>query len=51
MNNNSMKYLKSGSDIRGIALEGVEGEKINLTNEVIEKICSAFVHWVSEKIK
>lgn len=51
MNNNSMKYLKSGSDIRGIALEGVKGEEINLTNEVIEKICLAFVHWISEKNK
>ncbi len=25
---------KIGSDIRGVALEGIEGESVNLTNEV-----------------
>ena len=26
--------LQNGSDIRGVALEGIEGESVNLTNEV-----------------
>lgn len=51
MNNSLISQFKSGSDIRGIALDGVEGEDINLTNEVIEKICCAFARWVSEKNK
>ena len=33
-----MEYskLKSGTDIRGVAVEGVPGEPVNLTDEVIE---------------
>lgn len=47
-----IKKLKSGSDIRGVALEDtISGEKIELTNEIIEKICRAFVKWVAEKNK
>ena len=30
------KKLQNGSDIRGVALEGIEGEHVNLTPEVIE---------------
>lgn len=43
------KKLKSGSDIRGIAVGGEEGSKIDLTNEVVEKIMFAFGNWISEK--
>lgn len=32
------KKLQNGSDIRGVALEGIEGEHVNLTPEVIETI-------------
>ncbi len=44
-----MIYLKSGTDIRGIASEGVEGEQINLTDEVIVKLTSAFVKWLARR--
>ena len=46
------KYLKlqNGSDVRGIALEGVEGEHVNLTPEIAENIAAAFAAYVSEKI-
>lgn len=44
------KQIKSGSDIRGVATDSVKGEEINLTNEVVEKICLAFAKWVSEKM-
>ena len=37
--------LKSGTDIRGIASEGVENEHINLTDEVICTITDAFLAW------
>lgn len=40
------KKLQNGSDIRGVALEGVEGEHVNLTPEVIETIAKAFVKWL-----
>ena len=36
------KHLKSGTDIRGVALEGVEGQNVDLTDEVIAKIAAAF---------
>jgi phosphomannomutase len=42
--------LKSGTDIRGIASEGVKGEHINLTDENIRTIASAFLVWCEEKI-
>ena len=42
-----MISLKSGTDIRGIASEGVDGEHINLTDDVIKKITVAFVKWLS----
>ena len=31
--------LKSGSDIRGIAMEDDNNSKIDLTNDIVEKIC------------
>lgn len=45
------KQFKSGTDIRGVACDGVPGEEINLTDEVIEKIASAFVLWLSDTVK
>lgn len=40
------KKLQNGSDIRGVALEGIEGEHVNLTPEVAETIAKAFVKWL-----
>ena len=40
------KHLKSGTDIRGVALEGVEGQGVDLTYEIVEKIAAAFVLWL-----
>ena len=48
MSNNIME-LKSGSDIRGIAIAGVAAEEINLTDEVIAKIMTSFAHWLAHK--
>lgn len=42
--------FKSGTDIRGVASEGVAGEGINLTDEVIEKMASAFAMWLSCRV-
>ena len=45
---NLMK-LQNGSDIRGIACEGIEGEHTNLTPEAGNVIGGAFAKWLSEK--
>ncbi|MDD4003356.1 MAG: phosphomannomutase/phosphoglucomutase, partial [Clostridia bacterium] len=42
--------LKSGSDIRGTASEGVKGMDVELTNEVVQKIIGAFALYISGKI-
>lgn len=41
--------LCSGSDIRGTAIEGVLGQNVNLTDEVIEGITNAFVVFMKNK--
>ena len=41
------KKLQNGSDIRGVALEGIEGENVNFTPEVVETIAKAFMKWIS----
>ena len=43
------KKLQNGSDIRGIALAGVEGESVNLTAEATETLARAFAAWLTEK--
>lgn len=41
--------LQNGSDIRGVALEGVAGENVNLTPDVANCIGQAFAIWLSQK--
>ena len=41
--------LQNGSDIRGVALPGVEGESVNLTKEAVTAIAGGFVRWLGEK--
>lgn len=42
--------LKNGSDIRGIASEGIEGLHINLTDDVVSGIAAGFVKYAKEKL-
>ena len=49
MLNNYWKQFKSGTDIRGIATEGVEGESVNLTNEAVRAMSAGFVLWLAKK--
>lgn len=42
--------LQNGSDIRGIALPGVEGEEVNLDNYDAIAIAEAFVYWLALKL-
>lgn len=41
--------LQNGSDIRGVAVEGVEGENVNLTPEIAKQIGCAYVSWLEKK--
>ena len=41
--------LQNGSDIRGVALEGIEGQPINLTEQASRDIGRGFALWLMEK--
>ncbi|NOY37510.1 MAG: phosphomannomutase/phosphoglucomutase [Chlorobi bacterium] len=43
------KALQNGSDIRGVALPGIEGEEVNLTPHVTERIAMAFARILKER--
>jgi phosphomannomutase len=43
------KKLQNGSDIRGVAVAGVEGEPVNLTEETTVAIAAAFAAWLVDK--
>ena len=45
------KALQNGSDIRGVALEGVEGQAVNLTEDVVRTLGKAFALWLSEQVQ
>lgn len=45
------KKLQNGSDIRGVAYEGVEGEPKNLGKEETFRITRAFTMWLSDKFR
>ena len=45
------KSLQTGSDIRGIAVDGVVGEKVNLTPERVAQIGGAFAAFLQERTK
>lgn len=49
MLNDYWKQFKSGTDIRGIATQGVEGESVNLTNEAVRAMSAGFVLWLAKK--
>ena len=42
--------LQNGSDVRGVALEGVEGEPITLTAAIARTIGFAFAQWLEKKV-
>ncbi|HHV51648.1 MAG TPA: phosphomannomutase/phosphoglucomutase [Clostridiales bacterium] len=43
------KDLKSGTDIRGVAVEGVAGQPVNLTDDVVDSIAAGFAEWLIGK--
>ena len=44
-----LKRLQNGSDIRGIARAGVDGEEPNLTEDTASLLAHGFCAWLSEK--
>ena len=42
------KKLQNGSDIRGVAVCGVEGEEKNLTEKEAANIAEGFARWLRE---
>ena len=49
MNREAYYKLQNGSDIRGVALEGIEGEHVNLTSEAAKDFAKSFVHFVAKR--
>ena len=43
--------LKNGTDVRGIATEGIAGEEVNLTPEAAEAIAEAFAEWLCRRTR
>ncbi|HCA30793.1 MAG TPA: phosphomannomutase/phosphoglucomutase, partial [Ruminococcaceae bacterium] len=43
------KHFKSGTDIRGVAIEGAYGEPLDLTDEVVENIAAGFAGWLTKR--
>lgn len=48
MDINFWKKFKSGTDIRGVASEGVAGQPVSLTDEVVAAMATGFAKWLSE---
>ncbi len=43
------KKLQNGSDIRGVAIDGIEGQNVNLTEKVCKDIGRGFALWLIKK--
>ena len=50
LNEADLLKLQNGSDVRGVALGGVEGETVNLTAEAVNRIASGFVQFLVDKL-
>jgi len=51
MNDFNWKTIQNGSDIRGVALEGVADEPVNLTPERVRILGQAFATWLGQKVE
>ena len=45
------KKLQNGSDVRGIAMEGVPGEDVNLNCDAARQIAISFARWLGRRVK
>ncbi len=44
------KKLQNGSDIRGVAIDGVQGEPVNLFPETVSTLGQVFSQWLSKRL-
>ncbi|MBR2977054.1 MAG: phosphomannomutase/phosphoglucomutase, partial [Oscillospiraceae bacterium] len=44
------KNLRNGSDIRGVALEGIEGQPVTLTEQACKDIGRGFALWLKKRL-
>ena len=44
------KKLQNGSDIRGVAIDGVPNEPVNLTPDIAQRLGQAFTTWLATKL-
>ena len=51
MLNDFYKQFKSGTDIRGVASTGVEGQEVNLTDEVVRNMAGGFAKFLANKLE
>ena len=49
MLNEYWKHFKSGTDVRAVAMDGVAGEPLELTDEVVTAIVNGFACWLSKR--
>ena len=45
-----LRHLKSGTDVRGTAVNPDDPKKIDLTDEAVKRISAAFVVFLAEKL-
>ena len=45
----TLKQLKSGTDIRGVAMDGVPGQTVDLTDEAVSMIATGFASWLETR--
>ena len=50
ISNEELLKLQNGSDVRGIAVEGVAGEKVNLLPEAVNRIAAGFVTFLEDRL-
>lgn len=46
-----LKKLQNGSDIRGVAVDGVEGESVTLTKEAVYALARGFVAYLRKNMR
>lgn len=51
MLNKYWKHFKSGTDIRGVAVDAVKDEPLDLTDENIFRMTAGFAKWLTENVK
>ena len=45
------RQFKSGTDIRGVAMEAQGGEAVNLTDEAVYRMAMGFACWLNHRMK